>query len=160
MARVSTHDRFVALHSPVAHGLFFAGQSRSTPRCRLHRSTVRRTRASTSTTSSPTIGGVSGLRIPRAVVVDRCPFGFDAGVSGSSVVGTSPGWHRERAAHLSSFFKPPRPFTPAYRALIRPSGEDAMRTPWAEGAFWIPPPRQGDARGSADAHSSADAGLS
>ena len=35
------------------------------------------------------------------------------------------------------------------------------RTPWAEVAFWIPPPpTQGDARGSADARSSADACLS
>ena len=46
----------------------------------------------------------------------------------------------------------------AYRALIRPSGEDAM------GRSCIldppPPPRQGDARGSADARSSAGAGLS
>ena len=33
-------------------------------------------------------------------------------------------------------------------------------TPWAEVAFWIPPPRQGDARGSADARSSTDACLS
>ena len=34
--------------------------------------------------------------------------------------------------------------------------------PWAEGAFWIPPPppRQGDARGGADARSSAEVCLS
>ena len=47
----------------------------------------------------------------------------------------------------------------AYWALIRPSGEDAM------GRSCIldsppPPPRQGDARGSADARSSTDACLS
>ena len=51
---------------------------------------------------------------------------------------------------------PPPPVMTAYRALIRPSGEDAM----GRSCILDAPPRQGDARGSAEARSSADACLS
>ena len=44
----------------------------------------------------------------------------------------------------------------AYRALIRPSGEDTI----GRSCLLDSPPRQVDARGSADARSSADACLS
>ena len=54
---------------------------------------------------------------------------------------------------------PPPPRSPTPYPI--PGTARQGRTPWAEGAFWIPPPPgQGDARGSADARSSADAGLS
>ena len=59
-----------------------------------------------------------------------------------------------RAAPKSSGRKNPGGVPPP------PPPDRQGRTPWAEVAFWIPPPRQGDARGSADARSSVDACLS